>query len=254
MRGRLTGVAFAVCAACALPLATASGQSSDVVEVTANGNAIYDQSNLSFRPPSVTARVGQTVRWTNTDVIVPHTATEDHGLWDLAGSYGATPANPSGFGPGTTVQRVFEAGTHHYYCRVHPMQMHGVVAVPVVLSSRLVVHSRQVTKKIRVRTRRRDRRGRRIVRVRRVRVTVTTTTAFVAATWASGAPAAGEVYDVQRRLGDGAWETFASGTRSASGEFVAGGPGKMWSVRARLRSASDADKATDWSPVVAVLA
>jgi plastocyanin len=254
MRGRLTGVAVAVCAACALPLATASGQSGGVVEVTANGNAIYDQSNLAFRPASVTARVGQTVRWTNTDVVVPHTATEDHGLWDLAGSYGMTPVNPPGFGPGTTVQRVFEAGTHLYHCRVHPMQMHGVVAVPVELSSRRVVHSTQVTRKIKVRTHRRDRRGRRIVRIRKVRVTIRTTTAFVAAVWASGPPAEGEVFDVQRRLADGAWETFASGTRTASGQFVSGGPGKMWSVRARLRSASDADKATDWSPVVSVLA
>src|SRR2546423_11377751 len=127
MRGRLTGVAVAVCAACALPLATANGQSPDVVEVTANGNAIYDQSNLAFRPASVSARVGPTVRWANTDVILPHTATEDHGLWDLAGNYGMTPVNPAGFGPGTTVQRVFEAGTHLYHCRVHPMQIHGVV-------------------------------------------------------------------------------------------------------------------------------
>ena len=67
--------------------------------------------------------------------IVPHTATEDHGLWDLAGTYGQTPANPAGFAPGTTVERPFEAGTHHYYCRVHPQQMKGVVAVPVKLAS-----------------------------------------------------------------------------------------------------------------------
>jgi plastocyanin len=102
--------------------------------VTANGNGIYDTQDLAFRPASVNARVGQVVRWRNTDTIVPRTATEYHGLWNLAGTYGQTPANPPGFAPGTTVQRAFEAGTAHYYCMVHPTQMHGVVAVPVALS------------------------------------------------------------------------------------------------------------------------
>src|SRR5207237_3176522 len=101
-------------------------QQQPAADVKAEGNAFT--GGLKFDPPKVSVKVGQIVRWTNTDKFVPHTATEDHGLWDLAGTYGMTPANPAGFGPGETRTRVFEAGTEHYYCRVHPQPLHRVVA------------------------------------------------------------------------------------------------------------------------------
>src|SRR5256714_5880459 len=112
------------------------GQSSGDPQPAANVKAEGDPfaGGLRFNPPSVTVKVGQVVRWTNTDQFVPHTATEDHGLWDLAGDYGNTAVAPTGFGPGESRQRVFEAGTQHYYCKVHPTQMKGVVAVPVALA------------------------------------------------------------------------------------------------------------------------
>jgi plastocyanin len=109
--GILAGAALAVPA-----LADAA-----TTEVGANGNVFT--GGLSFTPARLTLSVGDTVRWRNTDNVVPHTATEDHGLWDLTGTYGATPANPAGFGPGETRERVFEAGTQAYYCRVHPTQI-----------------------------------------------------------------------------------------------------------------------------------
>src|SRR5436305_11051653 len=123
----------------------AGAQPAPAVTVKAKGNVFT--GGLGFDPASVQVAVGQVVRWTNTDFLVPHTATENHGLWDLGGSYGATPANPPGFGPGQSVQRAFEAGTAHYYCRVHPTQMKGVVAVPVQLAlehARVAVRRRVV--------------------------------------------------------------------------------------------------------------
>src|SRR5687768_3209677 len=143
---------------------SAHAQAPPTTEVSAQGNALYDTANLRFSPARVTVPVGGTVRWTNTDPVVPHTATEKHHLWDLGGAYGATPANPSGFGPGASVLRVFEAGTHEYFCRVHPTML-GVVAVPVQLASA----RRRVTRLRRVRVRVPGRRRPIFVRVRQTR-------------------------------------------------------------------------------------
>jgi plastocyanin len=182
--------------------------------VNAEGNAFT--GGLQFAPKNVTVPVGASVQWTNTDAIVPHTATEDHGLWDLSGTYGS-PGPYQGFGPGESRQRVFEAGTHHYYCRVHPQQMHGVVAVPVTLAA---VH-------------RRDRRHRRY--------------SLVTATWAVQPPANDEVFDVERKRGAAEWQTFQSGTTAGVAGFRSR-RGVVWTVRARLRKAADAKATTDWSP------
>jgi plastocyanin len=197
--------------------------------VNANGNAFT--GGLSFTPASVTVAVGGVVRWTNTDVLVPHTATEDHGLWDLGGSYGQTPANPPGFAPGASVQRAFEAGTAHYYCRVHPVQMHGVVAVPVSLA----LDKQVVTRHVRGRGHRRRRTIRRAVYT-------------VVATWATQQPAPGEVFDVQVARGSGAFQPLLTATTQTTARVPAVGRGTVTHVRARLRRAADAAAATDWSP------
>ncbi|MCW3063039.1 MAG: blue (type 1) copper domain protein [Solirubrobacterales bacterium] len=196
------------------------------IQVGAYGNVIA-QANLRFAPGDVTAKVGQEVVWTNRDVLVPHTATEDHHLWDLAGAYGQTPINPAGFGPGKTVQRVFEAGTEHYFCRVHPKQMHGVIRVPVTLALQTVAGKRRKHHK---------------------RRTIT----YVVATWAAAPPAAGEVFDVRVARASGAWQTFRDGTGDASAQFRAGVRGTVWHVEARLRRVADATQAADWSPDAAV--
>lgn len=216
------------------------------VTVNAAGNPFT--GGLKFDPAQVTVRVGDTVRWVNTDQFVPHTATEDHGLWDLTGTYGQTPANPPGFGPGETRDRVFEAGTAHYYCKVHPQQMRGVVAVPVDLSigppvTATVSEARSVHRKHRTRHRRRAPAPAPAPPRAKFRL--------ITATWASAPPAQGQVFDVQRRLGDGAWQDWESGTGAAGGTFAAR-PGEKWSVRARLRSASDPSAAEDFSPAVSV--
>ena len=207
---------------------------SAATEIGANGNAFT--GGLSFTPAEVTVAIGDTVTWRNTDSFVPHTSTEDHGLWDLSGDYGATPANPPGYAPGAVVGRVFEAGTHRYFCEVHPDDMKGTVAVPVTL----------VKQTSRVRRRRPARRrpaGRR--RFKRI--------SFVVATWASAPPAQDLVFDVERRIGrHTAWRPLRTGTRELNARFRAGIRGTPWDVRARLRRADSQDAATDWSPVASI--
>ena len=197
-------------------------------DVNANGNAFT--GGLGFSPGEVAVSAGEVVRWRNTDPYVPHTSTERHGLWDLAGSYGATPVTPPGYGPGAVVERRFEAGTHRYYCRVHPRDMTGTIAVPVTLS--------------RERVRLKRKRPRKRKRFKRV--------AFISAVWAGGPPAEGLVYDVERRVGVATpWEPLRTGTRQPSVRFRAGIRGTPWELRARLRR-DGSQEATDWSPVAAI--
>jgi plastocyanin len=201
-----------------------------VTEIGANGNVFT--GGLSFTPGEVTVPVGEVVRWRNTDSFVPHTSTEKHDLWDLTGDYGATPASPAGYGPGATVERPFEAGSHRYYCRVHPRDMTGTVAVPVTLSKEVE----------RVRLKRRHP-GKR----RRKRLT------FIVATWAVAPPAPGLVFDVERRVGVATpWRPLRTGTRDQSVRFRAGIRGTPWQIRARLRRDGSQDLATDWSPVAGI--
>jgi plastocyanin len=190
------------------------------LSVGAYGNVFT--GGLKFAPADVTAKVGQTVVWTNKDFLVPHTVTEDNSLWDLAGSYLGSPINPPGFAPGKTVQRVFEAGTEHYFCRVHPAQMQGVIHVPVTLAMRVV------------KGRKRPHHKRKVTR-------------YVVATWAAAKPTSGEGFDVRIAKGSGAWQSFRTATTDTGGQFkiAAGTP---WHVEARLRRLTDDYTATDWSP------
>jgi plastocyanin len=227
-------------AAVGFPLAVASGQGASrtgsvagatrahaaaLVDIGAYGNVV-DSQDLSFRPAQVTVAVGDVVRWTNHDALVPHTATEDHRLFDLGGDYGATGVTPPGFAPGASVQRTFEAGTFHYYCRVHPTQMHGVVAVAVSLTL-----------------------GKRLVGTRhhhRTRYTVNVR-------WDVGKPPAGEVFDVERARSGGAAVMWLTGSAVGDSSFSAP-RGTVWHVRARLRRSADPSAATDWSPDAVITA
>jgi plastocyanin len=165
----------------AATLALAAPAAAATHEVGANGNAFT--GGLSFTPAEVAGGVGDVVVWTNTDAVVPHTATEDHGLWDMTGSYGGTPVNPPGFGPGETRERTFEAGTFNYFCEVHPDDMRGMIAVAPTVKR--LAHGK-----------------------RRLRVT-----------WAPGPPADGQVFDVERRRA-GEWKTVRDGTTEAKAKFA----------------------------------
>jgi plastocyanin len=204
-----------------LPVSAAHAQTT----VEAQGNAFT--GGLAFAPKDVSTAIGGVVRWTNVDVLVPHTATEDHNLWDLDGTYGQTPANPPGFGPGDSRERPFEAGTHRYFCEVHPEEMRGTVAVPAKLEPASTVTETKPSGKSRKR--------------RRVRVT-----------WAPAPPAEGLGFDLEIRRGEGPWRAWRNGKRAASGTFRTQASKVPWSVRARLRRIGDSQAATDWSPVVTI--
>jgi plastocyanin len=267
--------AVAAVSVAALALAGAPAAGAATKEVGANGNVFT--GGLSFTPASVRAAVGDTVRWRNTDNVVPHTATENHRLWDLGGDYGQTPANPSGFGPGETVQRRFEAGTHSYFCRVHPTQMRGRIDVaPTLAVSRVRVrvkrrrHHRKRRHRHRHRRKahrrkshrrkshrrkshrrkahrhRRHRHKRRARRRPRTRIV-----SYVVTRWSTTAPANGLVFDAQRRRPGGAWTSFVSGTRRANARFRVR-RGRSWQVRARLRASGDASRSTGWSPAATI--
>ena len=64
--------------------------------------------NIEISPAEVSARVGDTVEWTNKDVLA-HTATARNGNFDV------------NLPPKKTVTSVLtKAGTVEYYCRFHP--------------------------------------------------------------------------------------------------------------------------------------
>jgi plastocyanin len=229
MRGRrsIPWVAAAAGLILATYAAPAAAQSSEPsVNVNAEGNPFT--GGLRFNPDAVSVGFGRTVQWTNTDFLVPHTATEEHGLWDLGGEYGVPGVSPTGFGPGEVVERKFEAGTHRYHCKVHP-DMKGTVSVPVDL--RLFGLRQRAT------------RTHQLPRVVR----------YVTATWAVEAPARGLAFDVQLHRGEAAWKTVRDGTRQTGMIFRAGERGTRWEVRVRLRKADDARAATEWSPAVAIV-
>jgi plastocyanin len=159
------------------------GSGPPAATIDAHGNAFTD--NLGFSPTHVHVAVGQTVQWRNTDFVAPHTVTEVHGLFDLAGTYPPVhPGFPQGFGPGETRDLAPEGGTFHYYCRVHGAQaMHGVISVPDTVT--------------------RARRG-------------------VKVTWGGNPPPAGQVFDVERRA-HGKWQMVRRGTTKLAGRFQGGG-------------------------------
>ena len=238
MRFLVAGAAALIAALTAPGALAQTGGTPAPVEVGANGNFL---GGLSFTPAAVTVAVGGVVRWTNTDPLVPHTATEDHTLWDLGGNYGATPVNPAGFGPGMTVQRRFEAGVHSYYCRVHGRAMTGTVTVRPTLNR----EKTKVTKRVTKRVKRKHRKKGQSKYVRK-KVKKRVTRRYIVATWSPAAPAAGAAFDVERRKPGGAWRVLASASRATSGRFRVR-RGTVWEVRARLRKLSDATQATGWS-------
>lgn len=65
-------------------------------------------ANVAYAPAQASAHVGDTIEWTNDD-IVAHTATARNGDWDLM-------IQPKGKASIT----LKSPGTIEYYCRLHP--------------------------------------------------------------------------------------------------------------------------------------
>jgi plastocyanin len=226
LRAAAVGIVF-------LWIATAAHAQSaqPAAKVNAEGNITQLTGPLRFNPATVSVAVGDQVEWVNTDILVPHTATEDHGLWNLGGTYGQTPFNPPGFGPGETRSRRFAAGSWSYFCEVHPTQMHGQVLVPDRLSSHVV-------------RRKRHRRGRAANATASKRLSKRFR---VVAVWASEPLPDGQVFDVQARRGSGDWKTVMDGTSELGGAVAAGPAGTVWSVRSRVRASDQPDRASGYS-------
>jgi plastocyanin len=214
-------------------LALAPAAQAANASVDAAGNAIT--GGLAFTPPAVDVNVGDTVTWTNTDFLVPHTVTEDHGLFVLSGTY-TVPLTAPGFGPGQKVARQFDAGTFHYFCEIHPVQMRATVAAAMRLSSKPATRTR--VKK----TRRHGKLRKRKIRKRFNQIT---------AVWGATQLPDGEVFDVQMKQG-GDWKTVRDGVTGLSGLFDGGKSGTTSSFRARVRRDADPTSSSDWSPVAAI--
>ena len=91
----------------AAPPATSSAAAAPAA---ATGTVAVSMKNIQFVPKSVTAKVGQTVKWTNDDSV-------DH---NVTATSGAT-FKSSNFGQGGTyVQKLTKAGTIKYVCTIHP--------------------------------------------------------------------------------------------------------------------------------------
>jgi plastocyanin len=73
-------------------------------------------AEVAYAPAQVSAHVGDTVEWTNKD-IVAHTATARNGAWDVMVVPNAK---------GSVVLK--SVGTIEYYCRLHP-NMVGSITV-----------------------------------------------------------------------------------------------------------------------------
>jgi plastocyanin len=226
-------LAAAIAVLAVAPAAQAANQNVD-----AAGNAFT--GGLAFAPPATDVTVGDSVTWTNTDFLVPHTVTEDHGLFRLAGTFGP-PLTVGGFAPGEKVSRAFDAGTFHYFCEIHPVQMRAVVAAAMRLSSKPVTRTRVVKKK--------RGHGRKGKRKRKIRVPGSEITAV----WGTAALPADQVFDVQMQQGGG-WKTVRDGVTQLVGAFDGGKRGTMSSFRARVRRDTDPASSSDWSPVATITA
>ena len=85
-----------------------SAAASEVVRIT-----IHD---LAFSPAEVSAKVGDTIEWVNSD-FVDHTATAKDGAWDVAVAAGKS-----------AQFKLERPGAVTYYCKIHP-NMTGTIHV-----------------------------------------------------------------------------------------------------------------------------
>ncbi len=72
-------------------------------------------ADVAYAPAQVSAHVGDTIEWTNDD-IVAHTATARNGAWDVM-------LQPKG--KGSIILK--SSGTIEYYCRLHPNMIGSII-------------------------------------------------------------------------------------------------------------------------------
>jgi plastocyanin len=98
---------------------TGTGSSSGSSGAAQSGNVIQvSMQNIQFAPKSITAKVGQTVKWTNNDGVVH----------DVKATSGAS-FKSSLFGKGGSYEtKLTKPGTIKYVCSIHP-GMDGTITV-----------------------------------------------------------------------------------------------------------------------------
>lgn len=166
--------------------------------------------SLGFKQGVNEAVVGEEVRFANGSGTT-HQVVERSGLFAFA------------VGPKAEVRRVLEAGTHRVYSPEYPDLMSAVIRVaPDAELKRKVVTTRNRRTKVRTR---------RVTRSATVR-------------WAVATPEEGHSFDVERRRGRGAWQSWRAGTTTTGGRFRVKA-GDSWRVRVRTRTG---DAAGAWSP------
>lgn len=102
-------------AACALLLAALAGCARNAARHATRH--IVDIHGLQFHPDTTLAMVGDTVEWTNDD-IVPHSATQDSQAWDTK------LIQPHERGQIVVTAR----GDQPYHCMIHPTMRGRIVA------------------------------------------------------------------------------------------------------------------------------
>lgn len=97
---------------------TSSSQAATPAPAAAGGALAVKMQNIQFSPKSITAKVGQTVKWSNDDS-VDHNVTATSGATFKSSTIGAG---------GTYSFKPTKAGTIQYSCTIHP----GMVGTLVV--------------------------------------------------------------------------------------------------------------------------
>jgi len=98
--------------------AAAPATSTPAAAPAAGGTVAVSMKNIQFVPKSVTAKVGQTVKWTNDDSV-------DHNVTATSGET----FKSNTFGQGATYShKLAKAGTIKYVCTIHP-GMEGTIVV-----------------------------------------------------------------------------------------------------------------------------
>jgi len=97
---------------------TAGGKATDAQTASGGKTVAVKMKDLLFVPKLVTARVGQTVRWTNEDSVA-HTVKAEHGA-----SFASKVLKPGD----TYKQKLTKAGRIAYVCTIHPNQ-NGTIEV-----------------------------------------------------------------------------------------------------------------------------
>ena len=110
-------------------LAAAASASAATVQVTATSTP-----DGAFLPRTVTIRVGDTVRWTNTDGM--HNVVADDNTWT---------SGPPTVAPWTFSRTFTTAGTFGYNCNLHGSPGFGMFGTVIVLDSIELGHGSQIT-------------------------------------------------------------------------------------------------------------